>query len=806
MASVAEVLEQGVRLHQAGQLPQAEELYRQVLHQQPDHAKAWQFLGLLLFHRGQSETALDYLGKAVALGANHAGIHLNLGRIHEALGRLEEARAALEQALRVKPDCAEACLLLAGIHRKQGRLADAETAYQRAIEIEPRTPDAHNERGINLQALGKLPEAEDCFRQALSLRPDHVSALNNLGLTLAEQGRLADAQECLERALRLQPDWAMGHNNLGIILQRQDRPAQALACFQRALQLQPAHAEAQYNLGQCFRGLGRLGEAQTHFEQLLRARPEFAPVHKSLGAIFQERGQPENAQAAYREALRLQPDDADALICLGDLLKDEDRLNEARACYERALALEPHDGLKIKTALLLPTLVPSREEIPRWRERLRENLEGLRKQELTLTEPHWQVGACLFFPLAYHGENDRDLACQLAALYLRTCPALSYVAPHCRPMARVSRPQGPLRIGFLSSFLHAHSVGRYYGGIIRQLARPEFYVALLHGAHAGEALPPELQERADAVVNLRPQRPLATLQKQIAAQELDVLIYLDIGMHPLSYFLAFARLAPVQCVAGGHPVTTGIPTLDYFLSSRDQEPQCGRDHYSEKLVAFANLFHSFEQPRLSGPPRGRCDFNLPEDAHLYLCVQHLFKIHPDFDELAAAILRADPDGRLVLIQGHREHWCRLLRERMQRTLGAEMARVQFLPWQPYERYLHLLALADVLLDTPHFNGGVTTLQALGVGVPVVTLPGEFMRGRQTYGAYQRLGALTVVAADFQDYVRLAVRLGTEPAWCAEVRGSIGAHNQAVFQSPNVVRELEQFLHRAMAGARDSLVP
>jgi predicted O-linked N-acetylglucosamine transferase (SPINDLY family) len=351
--------------------------------------------------------------------------------------------------------------------------------------------------------------------------------------------------------------------------------------------------------------------------------------------------------------------------------------------------------------------------------------------------------------------------------------------------------------------LHAHSVGRFYGGIIRQLARPDFHVVLLHGARADEPLPPELQERADDVVNLRPQQPLASLQERIAAQQLDVLIYLDIGMHPLSYFLAFARLAPVQCVAGGHPVTTGIPTLDYFLSSQDQEPERAQDHYSEKLMAFAKLFHFFEQPRLSGPPRGRCDFNLPEDAHLYLCVQHLFKIHPDFDELAAAILRADPDGRLVLIEGHREYWCQLLRARMQRTLGTEMARVQFLPWLPYERYLHLLALADVVLDTPHFNGGVTTLQALGLAVPVVTLPGAFMRGRQTYGDYRRMGALTVVAADFQEYVRLAVRLGTEPAWRAEVRGHIRAHNQALFQNANVVHELEEFLHRAVVEAWES---
>ena len=773
MATVADVLDQAVRDHQAGQLVRAEQLYRQVLQVEPQHADAWHFLGLLMFQSGQGEIAVEYIGKAIALGANHARVHLNLGRIHEARGRLEEARASFEQALRLQPDSAEACLNLGGDCRKLGRLAEAEAAYQQALRLKPDDADAHNHRGINFQAQKSLPEAEACFRQALRLRPDLASAHNNLGMVLEEQGRLPEAQTCLEQALRLQPDWAMAQNNLGVILQRQGRQVEALDCFQQAVRLQPDDADARYNLGQCLRGQARLAEAEANFQQLLRTRPDHAPAQKCLAAVFQEQGRLAEAQDAYRQAIRLQPDDAEAQNSLGDLLKDEDRLDEARACYERALSLAPHDGLKIKIALLLPALVPSLADIPKWRDRLQENLNRLRNQDLVLTEPHLQVGTALFFPLTYHGLNDRDLVSQLAALYVRSCPSLSFVAPHCLPEAAPPRPEQPIRIGFLSTFFATHSVGRFYGGIIHHLAREDFRVIVFDGAPAAGPLPQALRERADTVVALRPQEPLAVLQKQIAAQQLDVLFYPDIGMHPLTYFLAFARLAPVQCVAGGHPDTTGIPTLDDFISSRDLEPADAQDHYSERLVPLPSLFHSFEQPQLSGPPRVRRDFGLPEDAHLYLCVQHLFKIHPDFDELAAEILRTDPRGLLVLVEGPRAHWSLLLRERLRRRLGADMARVQFLPRQPYEHYLHLLTLADVLLDTPHFNGGVTTLQALGLGLPIVTLPGAFLRGRQTYGCYRRMGVLDCVADDAREYVRIAVRLATEPAWREQVRAEFG---------------------------------
>jgi predicted O-linked N-acetylglucosamine transferase (SPINDLY family) len=801
MSTVADLLDQALSHHRAGQLGQAEQLYRQILRDVPHHADAWHFLGLLTFQMGQAEIAVEYIGQAIALGANHAGVHLNLGRIHEARGRLEEACASFEHALRLQPDSAEACLYLGGVCRRLGRLTEAEDAYQQALRLKPDDADAHNQRGICFQARKSLAEAEACFRQALRLRPDHASAHNNLGMVLEEQGRLPEAQASLEQALRLQPDWAMAHNNLGVILQRQDRQVEALTCFQQAVRLQPGDADAQYNLGQCLRGQARLAEAQAAFQLLLRMRPDHAPAQRCLAAVFQEQGLLAEAQAAYRQALRLQPDDAEAHHSLGDLLRDEDRLVEARDYYERALALAPHDGLKIKIALLFPTLVPSHTDIPMWRDRLQENLNRLNNQNLVLFQPHLQVGAMVFFPLAYHGLNDRDLVSQLATLYARSCPSLSYVAPHCRPTAAPPPPQQPLRIGFLSTFFHTHSVGRYYGGIIQHLARPEFRVIVFQGARAAESLPRAIQERADAVVILRPQQPLAALQELIAAQQLDVLFYPDIGMHPLTYFLAFARLAPVQCVAGGHPVTTGIPTLDYFISSRDPEPADAHGDYSERLVQLESPFHYFEQPQLSGPPGDRRDFELPEEANLYLCVQHLFKIHPDFDALAAAILRADPTGRLVLVQGHREHWSLLLRERLQRVLGEAVARVQFVPWQPYERYLHLLTLADVLLDTPHFNGGVTTLQALGLGLPMVTLPGAFLRGRQTYGCYRRMGVLDCVAADAQEYVRIAVRLATEPAWREQVRARIRANNQVLFEDVTVVRELEEFFRQAVASAR-----
>ena len=115
--------------------------------------------------------------------------------------------------------------------------------------------------------------------------------------------------------------------------------------------------------------------------------------------------------------------------------------------------------------------------------------------------------------------------------------------------------------------------------------------------------------------------------------------------------LAFARLAPVQCATWGHPVTTGIPTIDYFISNVDAEPADAAEHYTEQLVRMKNLPTYYAPPSVSSATRSRKDFGLEEKAHLYLCPQSLFKMHPEFDGILSAILRADPKGRIVLVNG-----------------------------------------------------------------------------------------------------------------------------------------------------------
>jgi protein O-GlcNAc transferase len=269
----------------------------------------------------------------------------------------------------------------------------------------------------------------------------------------------------------------------------------------------------------------------------------------------------------------------------------------------------------------------------------------------------------------------------------------------------------------------------------------------------------------------------------------------------LTYFLAFARLAPVQCVSWGHPDTTGIANLDYFLSCDAMEPDGADAHYSETLVRLPGPTVYYPRPIFDARLKNRAELGLDGTAHLYVCPQSLFKFHPDFDPVLVEILRRDPNGRLVLVQGAHRHIDDLLIERLTRDAPDIATRIVLLPALNRSDFVALLAASEVMLDPLHYSGGNTSLEAFAVGTPIVTWPGAFMRGRHTYGFYKLMGLADCIARDMADYVAIALRLGTDPAWRATVSRRIRDASGVLYENADTVRALEDFLVDAVARAR-----
>ncbi|MBL8825529.1 MAG: tetratricopeptide repeat protein [Planctomycetaceae bacterium] len=841
--------------HQSGRFPQAEQLYRQILAEDPNFHEAWHLLGLMAHQLGQNPAAIDLIGKAVQLLPNSAlyysnlGLawealgqsdkalycysravdidpnfpeaHNNLGILLQTLGRLPEAVVSAQRAVQLRPNYPEALNNLASIYHSQGRLADAERTYRDALRLSPAQPQIHTNLGSVFVEQGRHDEAECEFAAALAIDANFAPAVSSRGSLLRKQKRFDEALACFEHAIRIQPQHPLGYCNLGVVLVDLGRDDEALAAYQRALELDPNHADTLNNLSNLLAQHGRFIEAEDAIRRALTVRPQSTIFLSNLGKVQQSQGHFEAARQSFlqalsidpqnlaarcnlgvtlyelklpREALRCfdqalsqQPDLVPALTNRATVFADQGEFDEALRAYQRAQELAPNDGRRVRIALLTHVLYESVDQMRAERTRITEAVASLAQEKLHVTDPVQDPGSTTFH-LSYHAQNERELLTSIAALHRRAAPGLTFVAPHVSSPV-VKTPGEKPRVGIISRYLHDHPVGLHYAGVIEQLPR-DLHVSVFTFGSRDDAVTQQIRRRADEFVVLPTH--LAACQQQLAQRQLDVLLYADIGMDPLTYFLAFSRLARVQAVAAGHPVTSGIDTLDYFLSSELLETPQSDGHYSERLVRFRSLPNRFTTPP-TPPAKSRRDFGLPEGVPLYTCAQTLFKIHPDFDVVVNRLLTADADARVVFFADEQRLWAARLQQRLERQLGERMRRILWLPRQQLPDFRAALAVSDVILDTPHFSGGTTSLEALAVGAPVVTWPGQFMRGRVTYALYQKMGFTDLIATKVDNYLQLAQRLAHDRVWRAEIVAKLEPQRGVLFDNDEYAHELAGWL-------------
>jgi CRISPR-associated protein Csy1 len=257
----------------------------------------------------------------------------------------------------------------------------------------------------------------------------------------------------------------------------------------------------------------------------------------------------------------------------------------------------------------------------------------------------------------------------------------------------------------------------------------------------------------------------------------------------------------VQCAGWGHPNTTGLPNIDWFISSEPMEPPEAQSHYSERLALLPGLGTRYALPG-GATASSRADFGIPEDRTAYLIPQSLFKIHPDNDELIAEVLARDPKGIAVMFASTHDILTQAFATRLARGLrkrGMDInERVHFIaPNIPHPTYLGLNRLCDVMLDTLHWSGGNTSLDALATGLPVVTLPGGLMRGRQSQAMLRTLGLEELIADGVEDYVVKAVALGGDAERRRSVSERIAARRGEIFEQDEPIRALEAFFEGAV---------
>lgn len=738
MATAPEALQTGLRHYQAGQLDEAEAVCRTVLETDSEQADCLHLLGLVAFRRGEHARAIDLIELALKDKPDDAEAHAHLGAALQNAGDAEPAIAHLRRSLALKPD----------------------------------QPEAHRNLGLILRGLGRFDEAADHHRQATALNPNYAEAHSALGVAMMDLGKPEEAVACFRRALALRPEDAEAHNNLGVLLMNQDRPEEAIARYEQAIALRPGYPDPQVNYGSALVQQGRVDEGIARYQRALALKPDHVDGLVRIAGAFGLQLETEAAVAHYRRALEAKPDLAAARIAscqaqIPILYRDDVEIPARRAAYRDCLAQLSADF--------------EQDRIPG-------DLAGA-------------VGSSQPFYLAYQGSNDRDLQRVYGELM---CRAIANAYPEA-PMPPPPAPGEKVRVGIVAGLFRHHTVWKLMiKGWLTQLDRSRFQVFGYHTAAPQD----EWTGMARQLCHRFVQGPLtpARWREEVLADMPHVLLYPDIGMDSGAGHLAAHRLAPVQCMSFGHPNTSGYPTIDYFLSSALMEPADADEHYTERLVRLPNLAFYYEPLAAKSVAIERAALGLRPDATVFWSGQSLFKYLPQFDRIYARIARDARDCQFAFIEfrpGH--HVTDAFRARLDRAfaeLGLNAAdHCVFLPRLPTEAFIAAIGQCDVVLDTPGWSGGNTTLEGLTHGVPIVTMPGPLMRGRVTMAILQRIGVTETIADTIEDYVSIAVRLARDTSWRQSVRQRIADNKHRIYCDRECIAALEDFLWHAAHGEK-----
>lgn len=631
------------------------------------------------------------------------------------------------------------------------------------------------------------------YRKILTLDPAHAEGLHGVGIVALQAGRPAVCCTWIERALQALPAGsARMWYHLGVASARLGRVASAADALLAAVRADPAYDGAYQLLADLLSGQGRNIDAAATLLALARSR-------------FR-RGLTDQAVAAYHAALERDPAHIPALLGVAPLLRFFGRTGEAAAAYRAVLDREPENlGARLGLcAARLPILHETPQGVQDCRAAFARELAALHRLTAQASteeraKAEFAVGDCKPFYLNYHGLNDRDLlrlygdvVGQIMGAYL---PAFS------TPLAVRPLTGGrPLRIGFASTYLYEHSVTKLFTGWATELDRRHFEVLVYHLGGGSDAYTDRLRSRAVRFVEGAGNT--IDWAETIRDDRLDALIYFDVGMSGMEVRLASLRLAPLQCLTWGHPVTTGFATMDAFLSSALMEPFNGADHYTEELVALPNLSVYYDPVRHPDEPIDRHRLGLEAGDIVFACCQSLFKYLPQYDGVYPAIAARLPAARFVFIRHHLPEVSALFERRLDaafRAAGLNAAdHCRFTPHLPRASFGPFLDLADVYLDSIGWSGGNTTLEAAGRHRPIVTLAGDLMRGRHSTGILRRLGLDPFVTHSLADYVERAVALGSDAALRRRVEAHLADRAPLLYRDAAPVRALESWLRNAVA--------
>jgi len=595
---------------------------------------------------------------------------LNLAAQHHTNGRLPEAVTLYQQVLQADPNHPVALQLLGVTALQTGNNEDAVALISKAIAIKPDYADAHNNLGNAFKNMEKMDDALACYQKAISINPDYADAHSNLGTVLADQGRFEEAVASYDKAIAINPGYAEAHFNLANVLQELGNFDGAFSSFPKSLAIKPDNAEAHFNLGLALKKQEKVAEAMASFKTTISLNPDYAEAYSNLGAILADQQNFDEAEQCFLKVIAIRPDDAEAYNNLGITLRNLRRLDEADKSYRQALTIRPDYDEAHSNLIFLQDLIPAIDQVEQQAERRR-----------------W---------------NDKFI---------------KPLAKHIRPHDNKRDPERPLRIGYVSADFYGHSASLGFAPLISEHDREKFDVVCYDSNPVCDEVSKTLRGAATQWrdIKMRSDEELAGIIRDDA---IDILV--DLSGHTRGNRLKLFgyKPAPLQVTGIGH-LSPGISTIDYRLTTPLMTPPGEERIYPENPI-YLNTYCAYTPPHDSpptGPPPCRKNGFIT-----FGFLGRFSKASEDVLALWGRILRDVPGSRLLLKFGQLDDPA--VQQDIKQTFasfGVTEDRLILLGKTDQRDHLEAYNLVDIVFDTFPHGGGITSMDSLWMGVPVLGL-------------------------------------------------------------------------------------
>lgn len=776
------LVSEGFAAHQLGKFAAAKSAYQRALSLDPHCADALYLLGTIALAESDPLAAVDTVNRAIAIDANVSSYHQTLGIALRDVGKLREAVVAFERAIALDPSDLDTLRQLVATLEALDLKARALTHCRRLPELQSETAEDYFQLG-RLEAIGgSMVNAENAFRKALSLDPALHAARLNLGNTLLGQDRFEEAIEQYQRVLQVEPhnrdamlnlsssltrakqypaaekylkaileeypECIPAWTQLGLVLREQTRLDEAEIAFRTVHRLDPDHSDNLLDLADLLTRVGKLRDAEALLRHALQFRSQDAKTHLGLAQVYSLSHRFEDAEQAYRRALELEPRNVGCLIGFSHMLYMQSRGKEAEELARKAVEIAPNsgDGSTVLGLALMMQGKPSAAE------------EELRKA-VTIDPNNLCAWSTLLLTLNYDIEKDKQ---SIAKDHFAFGTASEAAVAHLPRLALPARSgEGKLRIGYVSTDFHEHSVAYFFEPVLRHHDRSRFEVFCYYTGSRFDSTTERIQAQCDHWRHLPSVAADAALER-VRADGLDVAI--DLSGHTFGDQLRLfaARIAPVQITWLGYPNTTGLRNMDWRITDAAADPESAEALHSEKLLRLPGSFLTVRRPAhapdVAAPPSEKRGFIT------FGSFNNHFKISEEVLGLWAKIVTGTPGSQLLVkAMGLRSPEAQTRFRQAAYAAGFKEDQLRLVgPVASPAEHLAMYNEVDVALDTYPYHGTTTTTDALWMGVPTIVLAGDRHASRVGVSLLRSVGADSLVANSHSEYIEIATRLAKSP--------------------------------------------